>query len=160
MKISTEQLRITQENELRKAQQQGGSGEDFGELLARRMGLERPPSAVSGGSASLQIQGPAFLPGLAETEAAQGLSSSEEAANRMDDMFARFERYAERIAQDETGGLREAYSLLQDVSGRIAGFRAEFPNAGEDMPELAALLDELDVFTTTETFKFNRGDYL
>ena len=159
MKINNEQLRILQENEVRKAQQRDKPGGEFSDIFARR--LEQAQSAASSAGASLMAGQPAAqLQGMNQAVASQGMRSSNEALTSMDGMFASFERYAERIAQGETGGLREAYNLLQDVSGRIAGFKSEFPNAGKDMPELAALLNELDVFTTTETFKFNRGDYL
>jgi hypothetical protein len=161
MKISNEQLRIMQENELRKAQQQGRPSGEFGDIFARQLGQGQAQSAVlPTGVPLVSAQAALQLSGVEPAAAIRGTLSSNEAATRMDGMFTSFERYAEQIAQGETGSLREAYNLLQDVGGQIAGFKAEFPNAGTDMPELAALLNELDVLMTTETFKFNRGDYL
>ena len=161
MKITNEQLRIMQESELRKAQQQGKPSGEFGELLARHLDEGQAQSAVSpAGTSFTPVQNAVQLPGAEQAAATTGSLSSNDAAIRMDGMFSSFERYAEQLAQGQTGSLREAYNLLQDVSGQIAGFKAEFPNAGEDMPEMTALLNELDVLTTTETFKFNRGDYL
>ena len=160
MKITNEQLRIMQDNELRKAQQQGKPSGEFGELLALQMEKGQAQESVSPlGSSPLSSQ--VIVPLSEEGAAASGgVSSSGDAASKMDGMFTSFERYAEQLAQGNTGNLREAYNLLQDVSGQIAGFKAEYPNAGEEMPEMAAMLNELDVLTTTETFKFNRGDYL
>jgi len=161
MKITNEQLRIMQENELRKAQQQGKPSGEFGELLALQMEKGQAQESVSPlGSSPLSSQVIVPLSEEGDAAAARGILSSGDAATKMDGMFTSFERYAEQLAQGNTGSLRDAYSLLQDVSGQIAGFKAEYPNAGEEMPEMAALLNELDVLTTTETFKFNRGDYL
>jgi hypothetical protein len=158
MKISSEQLRIMQESELQKTGQ-GKLGGDFGDIFARQ--LEQGQSATSATGASLMsVQSAVQLPRVEDAAVIRGMLSSSEAATRMDGMFTSFERYAEQIGRGETGSLREALSLLQDVSGQVAGFKAEFPNAEKDMPELAALLNELDVLMTTETFKFNRGDYL
>ena len=158
MKISNEQLRIMQENELRKAQKQGKLGGEFGDILARQLEQAQVPAAQAGASL-MPVQSAVQLQ-LMERAAVIGILSSNEAVTRMDGMFASFERYAEQIARSETGSLREAYGLLQEVSGQIAGFRAAFPDAEEAMPELALLLNELDVLRTTETFKLNRGDYL
>ncbi len=158
MKITNEQLRIMQAEELRKAQQPGRPSEEFAELFARRLEQGQTQSAFSpAGVLPMPGQGAVQLP---KTEALQELPSSTDAAARMDGMFTSFERYAEQIAQGQTGGLREAYSLLEGISQQIAGFKADYPDAGEQMPEMATLLNELDVLTTTESFKFNRGDYL
>jgi len=159
MKISNEQLRIMQENELRKAQQQGKLGGEFGDIFARQLEQARVPASQAGASL-MSVQSAVQLHPVEQAAAIQGIPSSNEAATRMDGMFTSFERYAEQIARGETGSLREAYGLLQEVSGQIAGFRAAFPEAERNMPELAGLLNELDVLMTTETFKFNRGDYL
>ena len=159
MKISNEQVRIMQENEIRKAQQQGKPGGEFGDIFARQ--LEQAQSAASPtGVPLVSAQSGVQLRGVEQVAAIQGMLSSSEAATRMDGMFTSFERYADQIALGEAGNLREAYNLLQDVSGQIAGFKVEFPHVGKEMPGLAALVNELDVLATTETFKFNRGDYL
>ena len=159
MKISNEQLRIMQESELRKAQQQGKLGGEFGDIFARQLEQARAPASPTG-HPLMSVRTAAQLHPVEQAAAVQGLFSSNEAATRMDGMFTSFERYAEQIARSETGSLREAYGLLQEVSGQIAGFRAAFPDAEEAMPEMALLLNELNVLMTTETFKFNRGDYL
>jgi hypothetical protein len=155
MKISNEQLRIMQESEAKKTQQQGKPTGEFGDILARQLGQSQPTA-----SSARAVLMPMQLPEVEQAAVNQGMLSFNEAATRVDGMFTSFERYAGQIAHGETGSLREAYNLLQDVSGQIAGFKAAFPNVRNDMPELATLLNELDVLTTTETFKFNRGDYL
>ena len=78
----------------------------------------------------------------------------------MDGMFATIEQYAGQLAQGATPDLKSAYGLLRDLDGQIDGFKSRYPTAGQDMPELAAMLNELDVLAATEKFKLNRGDYL
>lgn len=54
--------------------------------------------------------------------------------------------------------LRDAYSLLEGIDARVAQLRAN-PAAGRNAA-LDAILNELEIMSTTEKFKFNRGDYL
>lgn len=54
--------------------------------------------------------------------------------------------------------LRDAYSLLEGIDDRIMELRNN-PSANSN-PALNGLLNELEVLSTTEKFKFNRGDYL
>lgn len=54
--------------------------------------------------------------------------------------------------------LRDAYSLLEGIDGRIMELKNN-PAAGSN-PALSGLLNELEVLSATEKFKFNRGDYL
>jgi hypothetical protein len=59
------------------------------------------------------------------------------------------------VAPDGSG-LREAHAALQDMQGQVDGLKA----AAKDQPGLQSIVNELDVLTRTEQFKFNRGDYL
>ncbi len=79
---------------------------------------------------------------------------------RMESLFAGMDDYAAMLGSGEAAALRDAYSLLENMTGDIASFRAAYPNMETEQPELASLVNELEVLTVTETFKFNRGDYL
>lgn len=161
MKITNEQIRAIQEKEATRTKRSKELG-DFDELLARQLGNDQQASSVAPESAAAQIKGTASLPFAdgVEESALSVPAFSEEAADLVEGMFNTFERYADQIARNDGGNLREAYSLLSSMGDQIAGFKTRFPNAGAEQPELAAMLNELDVLTTTETFKFNRGDYL
>ena len=161
MKITSEQLRALQEREAKRTKGPQ-SGDGFTEVLTRQLDESGQSAPVMPENAPVVTQGLATisLSGTTEKTGSSAASHSEEAANQMDGMVTTFEQYASQMARNEGADLREAYSLLENMSGQIAGFKSRFPNAGEEMPELAAMLNEIDVLATTETFKFNRGDYL
>lgn len=161
MKITSEQLRALQELEAKRTALPKTGG-DFSELLTRQLEQNGQSAPVMPEKAPAPTQGLATisLSGMAQSAESSAPIHSEEAANQMDGMVTTFERYANQMARNENADLREAYALLESMNGQIAGFKSQFPNAGEEMPELAAMLNELDVLATTETFKFNRGDYL
>lgn len=162
MKISNEQLRAIQEQEVQRSKGQKGVQQgDFTDLLARHLEADtQSPSAVTeklsapAGGVSLPVTG------ILEDSATTAAPFLEEAANAMEGMFDTLDGYALQLAGSEPGNLKEAYSLLQNMNGQIADFKQRFPGAAEEQPELAAMVNELDVLATTETFKFNRGDYL
>lgn len=158
MKISNEQLRAVQEQSVQRSKAQQG---DFTDLLARHLdtGSQLPAAAPEGASAPV---GGVSMPvgGILEDSATTVSPSFEEAATHMEGMFDTFDRYSRQLAGNEPGGLKEAYSLLQNMNGQIAGFKERYPEAASQQPELASMLNELDVLATTETFKFNRGDYV
>lgn len=62
-------------------------------------------------------------------------------------------------ASEKSGSLRDAYALLEGIGGQLAGLKAEAASVRGRNAGLDALINELDVMTTTEKFKFNRGDY-
>lgn len=157
MKISTEQLRALQEIEVNKAKEHKASG-DFGELLTRQLDAGQQPAALEHAAAPQ----PAVLLPLSGVTEDSALSSApfEEAATMMDGMFNTLEQYAGQLAQAENPDMRAAYATLENMRGQIADFKSRYPNAAEEQPGLAAMVNELDVLATTEVFKFNRGDYL
>jgi hypothetical protein len=160
MKISSEQVRILQEQEALRGKPARG-GAEFSDLLARQLnpaGTQGP-----GMSGPLAAAGPVAAPlPLSGLQDAQGQAEPalQEAAARLDGMFSIMESYAARIGSGNDADLRGAYALLQDMSSQVTDFKDRFPNAAREQPVLAALLNEVDVLATTETFKFNRGDYL
>lgn len=54
--------------------------------------------------------------------------------------------------------LRDAWGLLQGIDAQVTQMRTN-PSRSRS-PELDAILNELEVLTATEKFKFNRGDYI
>lgn len=162
MKISNEQLRAIQEQEAQRPNvQRRGQQEDFTELLARHIEAgTQLPSAVQGKASAPTGAVSQPVTGILEDSATTVSPLYEEAATVMEGMFDTLDSYSRQLAGNEPGNLKEAYSLLQNMSGQIADFKQRFPQAAADQPVLAAMVNELDVLATTETFKFNRGDYL
>lgn len=160
MKISNEKLRAIQEQEAQRARTQKSS-DDFTDILSRQLDAGQAMSADGVSQSPVSAQGVSVLPMTGMQ--ANGLDSNpadfEEATTRMESMFSTFEQYADTIGREGTGDLREAYSLLESMNSQIAGFKERFPDASAQQPQFASLLNEIDVLATTETFKFNRGDY-
>ncbi len=158
MKISNEQLRAIQEQSVQRPKVQQG---DFTDLLARHLDADAQLPAAAAEGSSVPVGGIAVPVGgmLEDSATTTVLPLYEEAATHMEGMFDTFDRYSRQLAGNDPGSLKEAYSLLRDMNGQIAEFKERYPEAASQQPELASMLNELDVLATTETFKFNRGDY-
>ena len=162
MKITNEQLRALQEAEGRRLKT-SKAGDEFGALFTRQLDAEQPQGSAALDNAAPLTSGLRSVPlaGIMDESALSDSQSEErEAAGQMENMFGSLERYADELARNNKADLRRAYGMLEDMSNQIAGFKSRFPNAGAEQPELAAMVNELDVLVTAETFKFNRGDYL
>lgn len=71
-----------------------------------------------------------------------------------------WDSYVNALGSSEQGGsLRDAYALLQGIDGQVSSLKADTAGVRGQNAGLDSLVNELDVMTTTEKFKFNRGDY-
>ncbi|MDR2125039.1 MAG: hypothetical protein LBP38_08705 [Desulfovibrio sp.] len=160
MKISNEQLQAVQEvRTQRPAMQRTETG--FDRILTREMDNVPAQGAAVSGRADLHIP-PQILPEL-EAGKVGGTGAalpafSKEAADMVDDVLTELEGYAAQLGRAEGADLRTAFASLQNMQEGIGGFRERFP--GESAGTARELIEELDVLAVTETFKFNRGDYL
>jgi hypothetical protein len=160
MKIQTDQLTPTQDaGKVQKVQSVPAS--NFGDFLAR----EVDSSQQAAPAASLPpLQG---VSSLAQTVAAQavsattGVSSGSQAVmDNVDSILNQWEKYSGQLAQGGTTQLRQAYGTLEDIQAGVKKLKEENPDLDGQSPQLSSLVNELDVMTTTEQIKFNRGDYL
>ncbi|MDL2317417.1 hypothetical protein LJC59_10190 [Desulfovibrio sp. OttesenSCG-928-A18] len=166
MKITREQLQALQENQPQRAANKSAAGE-FGELLARH--LEAGANGAAATASLLDASGlrqtvPVLADGISfasEVQAGeQGAGLVAEAAAAMEGIFGSLEQYAAQLSRDKGANLREADALLRDVDGQIAQFRSRFGAMAAEQPALSGLITEAEVLSTTERFKFNRGDYI
>lgn len=160
MKISNEQLQALQAPEARR--KPSGAMEGFEDLLAQQMITDTAQETTSAMDPQMLLRGalPVSPLGTAGAVPAALQGTAAEMAARMEGMFSGMDDYARQLASDDPAALRGAYSQLERTGADIASFRAAFPNMETEQPELAAMVNELDVLRTTEKFKFNRGDYL
>jgi hypothetical protein len=161
MKIQNEQLRALREAEAGKPKKTR-PGEAFDRLLNREVRKENAQQTAESAPAPRNMPNPALIGAQAALESAaptSGPEALESAAQEMEGMFATLDSYAGQLALDGKADLRQAYALLENLTGRIADFKSRHMT-GESATPLAPLLHELEVLTTTETIKFNRGDYL
>lgn len=159
MKITNETLRVLQDAEQNKVKPQAGAS-DFSDILNKHIEGGQNAGAVMGDTPVHGLEHQFPLSALNQNSPVSVPGMGYQAAQQMDNMFSGLEQYAQQMANGGQEGLKNAYSTLQGVSGQVAQFKNQYPNAGAEMPQMAALLNEVDVLATTETFKFNRGDYL
>lgn len=139
--------------------------EGFEALLADKLGQSQ---GVAPGVDAEQMKLRGLVPGMlnmpVEKTPAEFAQSStiamQELAVQIDSLFSEVDEYADQLRDSAEGSLKNAYSSLQGLSERLAAFKAGNPGLAETDPQLSAMVNELDVLTTTEMFKFNRGDYL
>ncbi len=163
MKITNEQLVALQELEPRRKKVETPVG--FEALMAEQLNATVASGAASEASAeTARVQG-ILAPNLM-SQIGLGYAAQPEqpvlagAGARLEDIFSSFEAYADELGNEAEVNLRSAYSALEKMTQEITAFKQEFPNLAQSQPGLASVLNELDVLATTETFKFNRGDYL
>lgn len=103
----------------------------------------------------------AFRPDMpAEGQGAVGEVDKARTTQALDRALGDLERYARRLeGADPAMDLKEAYEVLQRISRTVDELRKGAAEPGGD-PLLRSMVDELNVLTVTETFKFNRGDYM
>jgi hypothetical protein len=76
------------------------------------------------------------------------------------DTLDKWDSYVNALdSSEQSGSLREAYSLLQDIGDQVSSLKANTESVRGQNSGLDSLVNELDVMSTTEMFKFNRGDY-
>jgi len=152
MKITPDQIaRLNSEQ----VKTQKSKAEDFSKILNQELnGKPVPESELSGtaGPSSPSVSpllSPAML-NIQQTETA--------IMNQVDQVLTRWENYAAGLKKPEPD-LRGLYATLQDISGQIKDLKENF-NLNTQKPELQSILEELEILTTTEEIKFNRGDYI
>ena len=165
MKIRNDQLQaLQQQSEVQAKQKTGGTG--FTDLLAGEFGAAQSTEAgavsagsafspTMGSSASLAIAADAL--GTGEESESTGL---EQVSQSIDSLLGGMDAYAASLKAKGGADLRGAYAQLQNMDRDLKALRAAAPDLGKRHAGLAAMVNELEVMTTTETFKFNRGDYL
>ena len=168
MKITNDQLEAL----LRQQGQTSGTNRaqtaqgGFEAALTEQMGLENavassafPTSSAGQTSQSSMIS--QMLLGTTQSEPADidedVIQSAFSQASGTLDMWDSYVNALGSSGQD--GSLREAYSLLQGIDGQVSALKSNTASVRGQNAGLDSLVNELDVMTTTEKIKFNRGDY-
>jgi HEAT repeat protein len=83
--------------------------------------------------------------------------SFQQASGLLDSLNA----YANALsARGADGNLKAIYPLLEGLEQQVGGLKQGATSLEATHAGLASLINELEVLTTTEKFKFNRGDYV
>ncbi|MCL1985612.1 MAG: hypothetical protein FWG59_04110 [Betaproteobacteria bacterium] len=164
MKVRMEQLNTLLQQE-RATQQAKSKGEGFEALLAQELrqpeggaqGTPPPPPGVQAGMINQML-----LEQPDQTQAADPLEdahqqSIQQASSLLDSLDAYMDALSTRGAD---GNLKAVYPLLEGLEQQVKTLKQGAAPLEEKHAGLASLINELEVLTTTEKFKFNRGDYI
>ncbi|MHC1791740.1 hypothetical protein [Solidesulfovibrio sp.] len=162
MKIQTDQLTaLRQATEQSKGTRE--SSDAFAALLAKETG-------TTGSTQSTGIAAPplsslagidlASLQAVGETDGLGEINEQERAVmENMDTLLAEWENYADKLAAGSGGdSLKQAYGVLEHIESGVRQLKEDLPESAST--GLGSLVNELEVMTVTEKFKFNRGDYI
>ncbi|MCL2123672.1 MAG: hypothetical protein FWH34_06230 [Desulfovibrionaceae bacterium] len=164
MKVRMEQLNalLQQEQAAQKAQ---SKGEGFEALLAKELrqpggGAQGTPPPSPGTQAGVISQ--MLLEPFDQTEPVDPLEdalqqSFQQASGLLDSLNAYVSALSARGAD---GNLKAIYPLLEGLEQQMGMLKQGAMPLEEKHVGLASLINELEVLTTTEKFKFNRGDYV
>lgn len=162
MKIRTDQATLQQQEQQRvRSREETGK---FGELLAQevqktspeqtdQMAAPPPGSRVLGTSAIYETQGVSSTENESATE--------QKVMENIDSLLSKWENYAQHLSTPMAEeSLRQAYGMLENIQNDVQEIKAAVPNLGQTNPSLDSMVNEIEIMTVTEQFKFNRGDYL
>lgn len=160
MKIRNEHLeQLREEQQIRRKQPDlAGRPGKFGDLLAKEMdkasGAGEPvPVARLGSDLRFDPRTAGHSMGAAPSEG--------RIMENMDALLDHWEKYAQRLESPaKRTNLREAYSELERISHAVSELKRDVPKLAASNPSLESMVNELEILTVTETFKFNRGDYM
>ena len=160
MKITTQQIdALFKQEELKKSA--SAPGADFEALLAGQMAKTTPAATdavASGMPGALSALDPANLlaaPENKDEEAALLENSISQTALLLD----AWESYAGAM---KSGGqnAKGIWSQLLGMDSQVQALRGNLGQLGKGAGGLESIVNEMEVLTATEKFKFNRGEYL
>ncbi len=96
----------------------------------------------------------------AENISVDGVMTDDAAYAEASGVMDKWESYVNTLRNPREGNLRDAYNALEDVASHVQTLKQQSAPLLEQNTNLAGIVNELDILTTTEKFKFNRGDYL
>lgn len=138
----------------------GLTGTGFDALLAQQLGAGAEqavfdPAVTANAGLYNQIK-------LSETESVSEIDPDmavyQAAFDQASGALDLWDNYARTLgASTSNTALRDAYAMLEGIDGQVSLLKAS-PAAGKSAA-LDAIINELEVLSATEKFKFNRGDY-
>lgn len=167
MEIDTQQMEAVlrlQEQQASQLRKNTSHGSDFETILNRQIGasgrLQPDAEAVISGTAQNDVLNRIMFSSDEDDKAIDPdsavLQAAFEQASGALDLFDSYTRTLGSAGGSTT--LRDAWGLLEGIDTQVAQIRTD--SEGVRNAELESLLNTLEVMTTTEKFKFNRGDYI
>jgi len=164
MKVQMEQLNALLQQE-QVAQKTQSRGEGFEAMLAKE--LRQPGGGAQGTAppppgAQTGVIGQMFLEPLDQTEAVDPLEDAlQQSFQQASGLLDSLNGYLNALSAPEVdGNLKAIYPLLEGLQQQVDTLKQGAASLGGKHAGLSSLINELEVLTTTEKFKFNRGDYI
>lgn len=165
MEINTQQMDAllqVQEQQAQLPRRNASAGKGFENLLEANLASAADPATVSellktneAGALYRQILlNPAEDTRNTDPDAAVLDAAFSQASGALD----LWNDYASLIGRADSASLRNAYSMLETIDAQISDMRANSTFGSN--PNLGGFLNELEVLSAVEKFKFNRGDYV
>lgn len=157
---------LLQQQEQTAIRRTGGDNSAFEAALAQEMGTSE--AATTAGMPPMPGANRAGLISrmlLGDAEESSALSPEEavfeEAFSQASGALDLWDSYTQAIGSTRAeSSLRDAYALLEGIDNTVSSLRKDTSGLRGQNPGFDSLLNELEILTTTEKIKFNRGDYL
>lgn len=159
MKILTDQLTATRPTtDATSGDRSSADTDAFASLLAKEVGGQSD-QATGLAAPLLTGYGALDLSGIQATDATQTTEDERAAMDNVDSLLGQWEQYADQLATGSGGdSLKKAYGVLENIASGVKQLKDGL--AGDANSPLGAMVNELEVMTVTEQYKFNRGDYV
>ena len=163
MEITTQQideyLRLQRQSQT--TQHSPATNGTFDEILSDALTSPSAQGAVSPNPGTGQTEMICkMLLGSVDTqdEAYSAIDPVQSAYNSASGTIELWNTYAQKLNNSqESTNLKDAYSILENIDQRVAKLKTN--TVALQSPEFNSLVNDLEVLTTTERIKFNRGDY-
>lgn len=164
MKITNqhlEALRQIQGQTSKTGTAQSAGAEDFAKALAQELGAADATAEEAVSPRQVSLGELTAGMGISQPAAGKGVDAdAAEAMAQLSSLLDDFDAYTQILGSGNEQNLKGAYAALDKLSGSVNALRGKMPDAAGKYPGLNDMLNELEVLTSTEQFKFNRGDYL
>lgn len=97
------------------------------------------------------------LGGTTPAEDAESESLLDAVTGQTSGLLDAWDQYAEALSGG--GSQRAAWTMLAGMDDQVKALRGSLKGLAGDNPDLESMVNELEIMTATEKFKFNRGDY-
>lgn len=154
MKINPEQIhQIARENG---NVQKNRNSNEFGKMLEQEISREQSGTGTGSSTAArLDIMQQSQLLGSSLITSQKQEPSF---MNQMDSLLNMWENYAADMDSRDSS-LKKVYQDLQNITQGIKDMKKS-SSFDHQRPEVKSMIQELEVMSTTEMIKFNRGDYI
>lgn len=167
MKVNSQAIEsLLQQQEQTATRRTGGDNSAFEAALAQELGSSE--ATVAAAMPPMPGAGRAGLISrmlLGDTEESSALTPDEavfeEAFSQASGALDLWDSYTQALGSSRAEtSLRDAYALLEGIDSTVSNLREGTSSLRGQNPGFDSLLNELEILTTTEKIKFNRGDYL